>query len=147
MTDRERLSTGVVSPTSATRARRLAAGLVAGAVLTGTAWAAAAPAALADGVVIAVSVSDRPSASASATGVVPPGPSDDNPSQGLSSSFELTPGAPGAPGGGAGGGGSDDLASTGLSTFWLVGPGLLLVGAGAATVAWVRRRPAGAHAL
>lgn len=165
MLDRERRTSG---PTPAVGARSRTARqlirMVAGAVLALGVVLAGSSVALADGLVIGVSVSERPTSSGPETSLEPSGTSGAQPPG--TTPGGTTPGGPGPggtptgtetvvdvdPGGtgehSTGGTGTDDdLASTGLSTFWLVAPAALLVTAGAlALVLARRRRSAGAHA-
>lgn len=162
---REQLSSGSVSTVSgpATRAVRVLLRTVLGAAIAVGLLVSGGPAALADGVVIGVSVSERTTAPSNPDTSVPPtGPGTAVAPSGTSdgSTPGGQPGATGtgidtAPGGGSGNGSGpgsgsgsgDDLASTGLSTFWLVTPAALLLLAGAVAVTLARRRRStGAHA-
>lgn len=158
---REQLSSGSVSTVSgpATRVVRALLRTVLGAVIAVGLLVTGSPAALADGVVIGVSVSERTTEpsnpgtsvppSGPGTAIAPSGTSDGSTPGGQPDTTGT--GVDTAPGGGSGNGNGtdpgDDLASTGLSTFWLVTPAVLLLLAGAVAVTLARRRRStGAHA-
>lgn len=158
--DRERLpSGGTTTQGSRPRLVRVLTRTMVGVALVTGSLLAGSPAALADGVVIGVSVSERPEAptssgpgteidpSGTSDGLVPTGTGTSTSSPGAGSSGAGSSGAQSPDGQQPASGSEDDLASTGLSTFWLITPAALLVGAGALAVAVARRRrTTGAHA-